>query len=119
MPLKDTRERKKYHDAYSKIWYQKRKEIHKKQQYSARNVRRKKNKDYVDKLKSNSCTDCGKKYPPYVMHFDHLPKYKKIIEIGQMRCWGIEKIKTEIEKCELVCANCHAERTHKRRNKHL
>ena len=69
----------------------------------------------VNGLKNNPCTDCGKKYPHYVMEFDHI-KDEKFMGICQMknRRMSIEKIKEEISKCELVCANCHRERTNKR-----
>lgn len=30
--------------------------------------------------------------------------------------FSLESIKTEIEKCEVVCSNCHRKRTHERRN---
>ena len=68
---------------------------------------------------STPCTDCGGNYPYYVMHFDHLPQYTKSSGISRMRSGAssasdIAKIKDEIAKCEVVCANCHAERTQKR-----
>lgn len=31
--------------------------------------------------------------------------------------YSIKRISEEIKKCEIVCANCHAIRTHERRNK--
>lgn len=63
------------------------------------------------------CMDCKKIYPHYVMDFDHLPQFKKEIEIGQRgRQFSIERLLKEFEKCELVCANCHRERTWKRKN---
>lgn len=74
-------------------------------------------RDYIQDIKTHApCTDCGKFYPPYVMQFDHIPdKGEKIKCVAHMTMYGnLEKIKQEIEKCELVCANCHAERTHKR-----
>jgi hypothetical protein len=56
------------------------------------------------------------KYPWYVMQFDHV-RGKKVDSVSQMR-WGrpsMRLVKEEIAKCELVCGNCHAIRTHKRR----
>jgi hypothetical protein len=47
------------------------------------------------------------------MHFDHLDGDMKSAGISQLRT--IAMIDEEVKKCELVCANCHAERTHKRR----
>ena len=71
-------------------------------------------RNFLDKLKDKPCADCGKKYPPYVMDFDHRERNDKISEIAHMagRNWSFEKIKKEIEKCDLVCANCHRIRTY-------
>lgn len=58
------------------------------------------------------CTDCGQSFPPYVMHWDHLPGHEKIDEIGSMvGSRRRDVILAEIGKCELVCANCHVMRT--------
>lgn len=115
MSLKDPVKRKKYHDTYSKKWYEERKEEHKELQKVTRVVRIRRNYEYVSTLKKEPCTDCSKKYPSYVMQFDHLPEYQKVAGISQMKCWSLEKIQAELKKCELVCANCHAERTYLRR----
>lgn len=61
------------------------------------------------------CVDCKTKYPYYVLQFDHI-KDDKIDNIAAMISWyPWEEIKKEIEKCEVVCANCHAMRTYKRK----
>lgn len=57
------------------------------------------------------CADCGQQYPWYVMEFDHVRGEKKF-NIGGAHGVGIKKLATEIEKCEIVCANCHRARTH-------
>jgi len=75
---------------------------------------RKRNKAYVDEVKGvNPCVDCGVSYPPYVMQFDHVVD-GKVSNIADMvrNGYSIKNIQAEIDKCELVCANCHAERTH-------
>jgi len=60
------------------------------------------------------CVDCHKIYPYYVMQWDHINNDKEFT-IGNMRqSLNKEKILKEIEKCELVCANCHCERTWQR-----
>lgn len=59
--------------------------------------------------------DCNKFYPPYIMDFDHVFG-EKITNIAKVaRIWGIPRLQAEIEKCELVCSNCHRERTFKTR----
>ena len=72
--------------------------------------------ELINKYKSNPCTDCGASYPPYVMDFDHLDSDTKEFGICYMRRrrMAFDKIEKEIAKCEVVCANCHRERTNKR-----
>jgi NAD-dependent SIR2 family protein deacetylase len=56
------------------------------------------------------CRPCRGEADPLVLEFDHIKD--KSFEIGAGlpdRNW--ESILTEIEKCEVVCANCHRRRT--------
>lgn len=71
--------------------------------------------DYIRKIKDVPCADCHTKYPHYVMDFDHRDKRDKITNVASLvtRNWSIEKIKSEIKKCDIVCANCHRIRTYK------
>lgn len=64
--------------------------------------------------KNNPCVDCGSSYPYYVMQFDHVRGTKED-NVSNMLQYGLKKVKEETRKCDLVCANCHAERTHQRR----
>lgn len=72
--------------------------------------------ELINTAKSKPCADCGVEYPPYVMDFDHLDGETKILGICEMRRhrMAFEKITAEIAKCEVVCANCHRERTNQR-----
>jgi len=72
-------------------------------------------KNYLIEAKSNPCVDCDQSYPHYVMDFDHRKPDDKIISVSLavVRNWSLERIKAEISKCELVCANCHRIRTYK------
>jgi hypothetical protein len=56
--------------------------------------------------------DCGEKFLPFVMHFDHRDPKTKIHSISQMHSCSLDTIKNEIAKCDIVCANCHAVRTY-------
>lgn len=61
--------------------------------------------------------DCGKIYPPWVMDFDHREGMEKIGSISSLAIHNTSSflnIKKEIEKCDLVCSNCHRDRTHTR-----
>lgn len=71
------------------------------------------NRELITAAKSNPCTDCGKTYPPYVMDFDHV-RGKKKFRLAQHMKVGLPGLLAEIAKCDLVCANCHRERTYQR-----
>lgn len=65
----------------------------------------------------NPCTDCSHKHPWYVMEFDHLHGRAAVgdITIARVVSTGsVSRVKREMAKCELVCANCHKARTHRR-----
>lgn len=64
------------------------------------------------------CVDCHKRYPPWVMDFDHRPGERKIAKVSAFIYFGSEtKLLNEIAKCDPVCSNCHRIRTHNRRLK--
>lgn len=85
---------------------------------SRRSVYKERVKLFLMALKDKPCMDCNQKYPYYVMDFDHKDAAIKKFNISQMRFNSREKIIEEISKCDLVCSNCHRERTFVRlRNK--
>ena len=69
----------------------------------------------INTAKSVPCMDCGVSYPPYVMDFDHRDPSLKTTNVSRMKTRSIELIQEEIAKCDVVCANCHRERTHGKR----
>ncbi len=77
---------------------------------------------YIEEIKRNKpCMDCDKIYPPWVMDFDHRDgeiKIGSISTLATQNTSNFKKIKKEITKCDLVCANCHRQRTHDRLIKH-
>ena len=85
-----------------------------KEQYFKRNADKKTEmKEYLKKIKDVPCMDCGVKYPSYVMDLDHRNPIEKIANINQIissLSWS--KFFEEIAKCDVVCANCHRQRTH-------
>lgn len=86
----------------------------KKQVYEKKALRIAQNKKIVKELKeSTPCMDCGKRYPYYVMDFDHQHSKEFIISKALNDGTSLERIQKEIDKCELVCANCHRMRTFK------
>ena len=75
-------------------------------------------REIYDAAKAAPCVDCGVQYPPYVMDLDHLPEFTKHEAVSNMVVnyrSNPRKLREEIAKCELVCANCHRVRTHNRK----
>ena len=75
-------------------------------------------KSFVDSVKKQgSCVDCSNS-DYRVLEFDHLPQFKKDknISLAWQLGWGLERIKNEIAKCELRCANCHRLKTLERKS---
>ena len=60
------------------------------------------------------CQDCGGKYPYYVLDYDHRDGITKKDTVSRMAggSAGMYALKVEIRKCDVLCANCHRERTH-------
>lgn len=69
-----------------------------------------------DYLIKHPCVDC-KESNIIVLEFDHVKgeKFKNISHLVASAA-QIQKIEAEINKCEVVCANCHRIRTNKRSN---
>jgi len=64
-------------------------------------------RDYKTRL---SCVRCGESHPACIQ-FHHKDKTNKEADVANTVTrafgWGIERIKREISKCEVLCANCH------------
>jgi hypothetical protein len=62
------------------------------------------------------CVDCGYAAHPAALDFDHTTD-EKVTNIAALvsRNAKWETILAEIEKCEVVCSNCHRIRTVERR----
>lgn len=75
--------------------------------------RRTKFRKYMQEVKENrSCMDCGIHYPYYVMDFDHRPDETKLFDISNINeIPSMDALINEIEKCDVVCSNCHRHRT--------
>ena len=60
------------------------------------------------------CADCGIQYPYYVLEFVHRERVSKKFPLHAVHGATKNVILREIAKCDVVGANCHRERTHRR-----
>ncbi len=112
MPFVTLAEKQKYqrdHYAKNRTRYSERKK-------ASRSIIYQKLKQLVLDAKKDGCVECKNEFRPWVLQFDHV-KGKKLHNIADMigQYLSEETILVEIAKCEVVCANCHADRTHRRR----
>jgi hypothetical protein len=66
----------------------------------------------IEYFVAHPCVDCGE-MDPIVLEFDHL-RDKRFEISAAIRGRNWQTILDEIEKCEVVCANCHRRRTARR-----
>lgn len=61
-------------------------------------------------LEEHPCIDCGES-DPVVLDFDHVAG-KKVAGVADLRrrAVSLDRVKSEIAKCEVHCANCHRRR---------
>ena len=95
----------------SKRYYSENLEKHKLNTAKHRKKHYHRNRRFIaDYLLKHPCVDCGETNP-IVLEFDHIEdKYMEVSKL--VRCsYSVSKIKKEIEKCEVRCANCHRLKT--------
>ena len=105
-----------YQNPQKKIEYQREyQREHKKELLRKKKEKIKRRKEFINKAKSEPCADCGVEYSSWVMDFDHVrgeKKYNLQRLSNSSASW--KTIKDEIAKCDVVCSNCHRQRTHDR-----
>jgi hypothetical protein len=72
------------------------------------------NSEYLwNYLLEHPCEACGES-DPRVLEFDHLDRSTKSFNIQGNGCHtrSLDSLKTEIEKCRVLCANCHRKHTY-------
>lgn len=76
---------------------------------------RNKIRKFLHEYKSGKkCVDCGEDYPYWMLEFDHLRDKSFTISQFRLKTIDLNIIKEEIAKCDIVCANCHRNRTFNR-----
>ena len=71
----------------------------------------------LDRIRQVPCLDCGGRFPPCAMDFDHRgPSSKRSAVMRMIGRAGMARILDEVAACDIVCANCHRLRTFRRRS---
>lgn len=108
MRFENDDERRAWYREYNKGWYQRHRE-------RLREKRKRHDEEliqWVRRYKSElRCSKCGENHPA-CLHFHHRDREEKNFTIsavlGRWRYMTLEKLKTEIAKCDVLCGNCHA-----------
>lgn len=90
--------------ALAKVWHDANFDRHKELRISFERKRRQEIAAYKMEC---GCAICGYRGHPDALDFDHLPGHEKTGNISQMnkRKWSV--VLAEMEKCRVLCANCH------------
>ena len=91
---------------YRREWYRR----NKKHAVAKSVKRRKELQKWLKEYKATlSCMNCGEDHPACIVfhHRDPSKKDATIAHIVYQKGWGRKRIMEEINKCDVLCANCH------------
>lgn len=97
---------------YQRQWYHKTKELPGKRMTrkdSKKNLIER-NRQTILEAKTTGCQICGYNKCADSLEFHHRdPNTKELTISAAVRAWGPERLKEELSKCIILCANCHRE----------
>lgn len=79
-------------------------------------ARRQQHKLKAIEYKGGKCQICGYSKSPWALTFHHTDPSEKSFTIAKYTTFKWERIQEELDKCLLLCQNCHAEIHHKAYN---
>lgn len=105
MPLKDKKLLSEYNRAYHRKWYMEHSEDRIKDSCARKIAIRDWLREYKSSLK---CIMCQENHPA-CLEFHHRNRLEKVDNVASAsnKGWSISRIKEEISKCDVLCANCH------------
>lgn len=76
-----------------------------------------KSRTHANKMKAvemfgNRCRDCNQSFPAYVYDFHHIFPHEKEISPNKLMSRTWDRVLVELNKCVMLCANCHRIRHH-------
>lgn len=75
-----------------------------------------KHNEFLTKFKNRPCADCQGWFNPWQMDLDHIDRTTKTATVTSLKSFSTKRLLAEVRKCEVVCANCHRERTQMRKD---
>lgn len=101
---------KQCHSIYMSSYYKRKKDKWNNTGINKKKIVDENKKRLLTFLQSSLCKDCGNS-DSRVLEFDHLHSKKNGVPllVKHGYCW--DTIRKEIDKCEIVCCNCHRIRT--------
>jgi hypothetical protein len=84
-------------------WYSKTRSTRQGRANDRNRSRKQKAVDYF----GNKCNDCGSSFPNCVYQFHHLDPSQKDVNPSAAMTRSEEAMWAELEKCVMLCANCH------------
>lgn len=97
-----------------RAYFRERGQKHRDQVAQARARRRGEGRELIRRyLETHPCVDCGES-DPVILEFDHLRDKRAAVGVLRGSAAACPVLVEEIEKCEVVCANCHRQRTARR-----
>jgi hypothetical protein len=104
--MKDLEKQRKYR----RDWYHRNAEQEIKKAIARNRKNRRETRDIASTLKLEvGCKLCGYNKCPGAMDFHHRDRKTKSFNIASSYYLGRKKVLEEIEKCDILCRNCHAE----------
>lgn len=107
--------RKYYHNnkekvqARHKLWVEKNKESLRDKQ----RLKKRERKEWAISYLGGCCSKCGLTFHPAVYEFHHKKPEEKDRDPSKMLQLSLERLTAELDKCILLCANCHRLEHHK------
>lgn len=81
--------------------------------YAKWQERAKANKKWMREYKlAHGCANCGYNAHAEALDFHHKDSDTKLFDVGTSKTRRVKSLLAEMEKCEVLCANCHRVKTH-------
>lgn len=93
--------------SYHRDWYHRQSDEWKAAKAARSNARRTRMKEMVDAFKASKGCQCGE-VDPVALDFHHTDGDKEInVSDALRRGWGKDRLVQEMQKCQVICSNCH------------